>query len=316
MSRIEATGRYMPEKVVTNGDFSDGPLLFETVQEFFNGFKERRHAGIGETGISMAAKAAKDALSCSQYLPENIDLIIGAILPNENLYGEDLNLLQYELGAINASVLPINTTCSSFLSALNIADSLIAAGKKKCVLVVIATNWVNTALNIERPNYGFAGDGSAAVILDGKADSLIDVNEKNNSTPAVFESMLMKSPVFSGDKEYFTITEPEGVSTAKDLVMAPIEVGRKLLERNSDIRIDKVFMHQAGLKMMHLWASKLGIEPGKIRHTLELYANMTASNIPVSLDYWVKNGGLERGDTLLFFSPAAGGHYIAMLWQY
>lgn len=316
MSRIEATGRYMPEKIVTNDDFSDGPLLFETVQDFFNGFEERRHAKPDETGIAMAVNAARDALANSQYQPEDIDLIVGAILPNENLYGEDLNLVQHELGAMNASVLPINTTCSSFLSALNIADSHIAAGKKSCVLVVIATNWVNSALNIEKPNYGFAGDGSAAVILDEAADSLIDVYEKNNSTPAVFESMVMKSPVFSGNKEYFTITEPEGVSTAKDLVMAPIEVGRKLLGRNPDVQVDKIFMHQAGVKMMHLWADKLGVEKEKVRHTLQLFANMTASNIPVSLDFWIKKGDIKRGDMILFFSPAAGGHYISMLWRY
>jgi 3-oxoacyl-[acyl-carrier-protein] synthase-3 len=316
MSRIEATGRYMPEKVVTNGDFSDGPLLFESVQDFFTGFDERRHAAPGETSLSMAVKAAKNALESSQYEASDLDLIIGVLLPNEHLYGEDLNLLQYELGAENASVLPLNTTCSTFLSALNVADSHIAAGKKKRALIVIVTNWINTGLNIEKPNYSFAGDGAAAVILDDLGDSLIDVYERNNSTPAVFESMMMKNPLITGKKEYFTITEPEGVSTAKDLVLAPIETARRLLGRHPQVHIDKVFMHQAGLKMMHLWASKLDIDSSKIRHTLQLFANMTASNIPVSLDYWVKKGDLKRGETVLFFSPAAGGHYIAMLWQY
>jgi len=316
MARIEATGRYMPEKIVTNDDFSDGPLLFESVQEFFNGYEERRHAAPGETGLSMGVRAAKDALASSQYEAEDIDLIVGVIIPNQNLYGEDLNLLQHEIGARNASVLPINTTCSTFLSALNIADSHIASGKKQCVLIVIATNWVNTILNTDKPNYGFAGDGSSAVIVDAKSDSLIDVYEKNHSTPGVFESMVMKSPVFSGQKEYFVVTEPEGVSTAKDLVLAPIEVGRKLLARNPDVVIDKVFMHQAGQKMMHLWSDKLGVEFDKVRHTLEMFANMTIANIPTSLDYWIKKGDIQRGETILFFSPAAGGHYIAMLWRY
>ena len=52
MARIEATGRYMPEKIVTNDAFSDGTLLFESVQDFFNGFQERRHASPNESGIS------------------------------------------------------------------------------------------------------------------------------------------------------------------------------------------------------------------------------------------------------------------------
>lgn len=316
MARIEATGRYMPEKIVTNDEFSDGPLLFESVQDFFDGFKERRHAKPGQTSLSMAVEAAKDAMDSSQYKPEDLDLIIGVLLPNEHLYGEDLNLLQYEIGAKNASVLPVNTTCSSFLSALNVADSHIAAGKKKCVLIVIVTNWINTGLNIEKPNYSFAGDGAAAVVVDNLEDSLIDVFECNNSTPAVFSSMMMKNPLITGKKEYFTITEPDGISTAKDLVLAPIKIGNKLLKRNPEVVVDKVIMHQAGVKMMHLWADKLGISADKIRHTLELYANMTASNIPVTLDHWIRNGDIQRGETILFFSPAAGGHYIAMLWRY
>lgn len=316
MARIEATGRYMPEKIVRNEDFSDGPVLFESVQEFFVGYKERRHAAPDETALSMAVRAAEDALTQSEHSAEDIDLIIGVTIPNVNLYGEDLNLLQYEIGAVNASVLPINTTCSTFISAINLADSHIAAGKKRCVLIVVATNWVNTILNTERANYGFAGDGAAAAILDDQADSLIDVYERNNSKPEVFESMVMKSPVFTEQKEYFVVSEPEGVSTKRDLVVAPIEVGRKLLARNPDVKIDKVIMHQAGLKMMHLWAEKLEVPYEKVRHTLELFANMTIANVPTSLDYWVKSGDIKRGDIILFFSPAAGGHYIAMLWRF
>lgn len=316
MARIEATGCYMPEKVVTNEEFSDSSVLFESLQDFFCGYEERRHATPTETGISLAVKASKDALSRSQYNAEDIDMIVGMIMPNAYIYGDDLNLLQHELGAMNASVLPINTACSTFLSALNIADSYISTGKKKRVLVVGASIWVHTMLNTSKPNYGFAGDGAAAVILDDEGHSLIDVHECNNSTPAVFDSMLMKSPVYTGEREYFTITEPESISTKKDLVLAPIEVARKLLARNPDVVIDKVFMHQAGLKMMHLWADKLEIPFDKVRHTLELFANMSVANIPVSLDYWVKKGDIKRGETILFFSPAAGGHYLAMLWRY
>jgi 3-oxoacyl-[acyl-carrier-protein] synthase III len=68
--------------------------------------------------------------------------------------------------------------------------------------------------------------------------------------------------------------------------------------------------------MMHLWASKLNISTDKIRHTLELYANMISANIPVSLNHWVRKGDITRGDVILFFAPSAGGYYIAMLWRY
>lgn len=316
MARIESTGSYLPEKVVGNDAFDKDSAIFESIAEFLDGYEQRRHAALGESGLSMAVAAAKNAFEGSRYSPEDIDGIVGLIAPSEHLYGEDLNLLQYEIGAKNASVLPVNTTCSTFLSSLNVADSLIRSGKKSKILVIVSINWVNHALDTTKLNYGFAGDGAAAVILDDLGESLIDVCEKNNSSPSIFNSMVMKSPVFTGKKECFQITEPDGVSTAKDLILGPIVVGKKLLERNKEVKIDKVFMHQSGEKMMRMWMEKLNLPMSIVRHTLPLYANMTMANIPVSLDYWVKRGELNRGEIVLFFAPAAGGHYISMLWKY
>lgn len=316
MARIDATGRYMPGKVVGNEYFNEDAEMFESLSEFLNGYDERRHASANDSALSMAISAATDALASSQYNANDIDLITGWMFPSSHLYGDDLNLVQHAIGATAASVLPINTTCSSFLSALNLADSLIASGKKKVVLIIIAVNWTNYGLDKSKRNFAFAGDGAAAVIVDDKGTSLIAVNERNNSTPAVFESMKMVNPVVSGQREFFIITEPENISTAKDLILFPLSVAQELLLQNPEVSIDKVFIHQAGLKMIHLWLDKLNISRDKVRHTLPLYANMTAANIPVSLDYWIKQGDLKRGENLLFFTPAAGGHYIAILWKY
>ena len=316
MSRIESTGSYVPKKIVSNDAFNNDSVLFESINEYMDGFKERRHAEKDQSSISMALKAAENALASSQYAAEDIDLIVGVVSPSEYLYGDDINRVQHALGAKNASVLPVSTTCSTFLSSLNTADSYIRSGKKKVVLVLIGVNWVNHLFDTEAKNYGLAGDGSAAVILDDQGDSLIDVCEVNNSSPQVFQSMAMKNPVFTGKKEVFQITEPDGVSTAKDLILGPIKVVEKLLQRNPDVVVDKVVMHQSGLKMMGIWMDKIGLSVSIVKHTLPLYANMTAANIPVSLDYWVRKKGIVRGDTILFFAPAAGGHYIAILWKY
>ncbi len=316
MARIETTGRFMPSKVIENEYFDNDKQMFESLSEFLCGYKERRHADVDETNLSMAIAAAKDALSLSKYDAKDIDLITGWMLPSNHVLGDDLNLIQSGIGAASASVLPINTTCSSFLTALNLANSFIETGQKKVVLIVIAVNWTNYILDKSERNFSFAGDGAAAVIVDGEGHSLIGINEKNNSTPDVFESMKMINPIVSRKQEFFTVTEPENISTAKDLIMFPVSVANELLEKHSNIEVDKVFVHQAGIKMIHLWLDKLNIKRDKVRHTLELYANMTAANIPVSLDYWIKNGDLKRGENVLFFSPAAGGHYIAILWKY
>lgn len=316
MSRIEATGSYLPKTIVSNDHFEESDTLFGSINEFFTGFDERRHATKEETGIEMASLAAQDALHNSQYCAEDIDLIVGIIQPSEYLYGDDLNLIQHNIGAWNASVLPINTGCSSFLAALNLADSLISSGRNKRVLVVVAANWVNNMLDQAEKGFAFAGDGAGAIILDGDASSMIDIEQINRTTPPVFESMVMKSPVFTGKKEYFKVSEPEGISTVKDLILFPISVAKNLLERNESVEVDRFISHQAGVKMMQTWANKLKIPTDRICHTVDKYANMISANIPVSLNYWVREGRIVRGDTILFFAPSAGGNYIAILWKY
>ncbi|WNO11168.1 3-oxoacyl-ACP synthase III family protein [Teredinibacter sp. KSP-S5-2] len=316
MSRIEATGSYLPSKIVPNSTFVGGNALFDSMDEYFSGFEERRHANSDETALMMGVEAAKDALEGSKYSASDIDLIIGIIQPSRNLYGDDLNLMQHQLEAWNASVYPLNTACATFISAVSIADSYIRTGKAKVVLVVTSTDWVNTVLDTEKPNYAFAGDGAGAVILDGEYNSFIDQNELNNSKPEVFDALVMKNPQFTGKKEFFTVSPPKGRTTVKDLILFPSSVAKTLVDRNKDIEIDCAIMHQSGYKMMQTWADKLGIEEDKIKHTIGLYANMTVANIPVTLDYWSKKGEIKRDEVLLFMAPSAGGYAAAMLWRY
>lgn len=316
MSRIEATGSYLPPKMVPNSTFVGGNALFESMDEYFSGYEERRHASDEETALMMAIEASKDALSKSQYEAKDIDLIIGIIQPSQHVYGDDLNLMQHALNAWNAATLPINTACSSFITGLSLADSYIRTGKAKVALVVTSTDWVNRMLDTNEANFAFAGDGAGAVIVDDAYDSFIDQEELNNSKPEAFNALVMKNPQFTGKKEFFTVTPPKGRTTVKDLVVFPANVAKTLLARNKDTEVDIAIMHQSGYKMMQSWASTLGIAENRIRHTIDLYANMTVSNIPVTLDHWEKKQGLKRGDVILFMAPSAGGYAIAMLWRY
>ena len=316
MSRIESTGSYLPEKIVENDCFELGSSQFESMQEFLNGFDQRRHAGEEETGLRMAELAAKKAFEESKYDPMDLDLIVGVIAPSHHVYGDDLNLLQDRLGAWNASVQVVSTACSSFKSALNVADSQIKSGKKKCVLVVASVGWTRSILNANKQDFAFAGDGAGAFIVDAEGDSLIDVHEKNNSSQEVFDWLVMKNPVITGKKEYFSISGTATNEFAWEMIMAPVNIGKELLERNPDITVNKVVFHQSGTKMMDVWFKKLGFDKEQHLHTLNLYANMAAANIPITVDHFVRSGEIQRGDVMFFMGAAAGGHNMAMLWRY
>lgn len=314
MSRIVSTGSYCPETIVANNFFNKplDPKELGTIEKYMTGMKERRHASANETGIYMATMAGKNSLQKSDYLAKDVDLIIGNITPNEYLMPEDLNLVSKNLGCTNASVIPINTACSSFLTALNIADSIIASKKKRLVLIVNSTNWVNTIISHDK-DYSMFGDGAGAVLLDDSGNSLLDIEESSDTS--VFHTMRMKSPVFSGIHENFEIREDPKIDMLEEQIRKPIDVAKAIVIGTKH-NIDRFIAHQAGIGMLEYWAGQAGVDKSILRHTFDKFANMMSANIPVSLDYWINKGDIARGNVILFFSPATGAHYISMLWKF
>ncbi len=314
MARIVSTGSYLPEKIVTNDFFGkpNDPRQLASIEKYMTGMKERRHASERETGIYMGTKAAELAIERSSYNVNDIDLVIGTVTPNEYLAPEDLNLISYNLSCKNATVLPINTACSSFLSALNHARILLSSNVYKVILIVNSINQINYIVNKNR-DYSMFGDGAGAVLLDNKENSFMFMEE--DSDKKVFHTMRMRSPVFTKQDEYFEVVEDKTINMEVEQIKKPIDTARRLLSK-TDIKPKHVFTHQAGVGMMEYWLQLMELDKNCLRHTFDKYTNMWSANIPVSLDYWINQDVIQRGDNILFFSPAAGAHYISIMWRY
>lgn len=315
MSRIVSTGAYLPQNIIKNEFFLSSEETGDEapIMNFITGLDERRHAEKSETGLYMGVMAAKQALSRSEYSPEEIDLVIGMIQPNQYLYPEDLFLLARETGCVNAISIPVNTACSSFLTALNIANVMISSGSKKRVLIAISANWVRYGLD-KTKDYSFAGDGAGAVVLDDADDGLVGIKEKTDFR--VFHTMCIKSPLVTNKNEHFEVAADPHLDMVDEQIEQPVSVAKELLAENAGISVDWFIAHQAGIAMLEVWRRRLGIPKSKLKHTFDKYANMSVANLPVTLDYFITRGDIKRGDILLLFTPATGAHYISILWRF
>ena len=73
---IVATGRYAPEKIVTNDDLSQ---IVETSDEWIytrTGMKKRHFCSEGEGNLFMATRAAKEALDKADIDPNEIGALV------------------------------------------------------------------------------------------------------------------------------------------------------------------------------------------------------------------------------------------------
>src|SRR5690606_11875361 len=134
-ARIVSTGRYIPERVVTNAEME---TMVETSDEWIRtrtGIRTR-HIAAPETGAAdMGAAAARAALDEAGVSPSEVDLIIVSTATPDRLLPSTACDIQALLGSTNAAAYDFATACSGFPYGLSLAAGHIADGQAKNVLV-------------------------------------------------------------------------------------------------------------------------------------------------------------------------------------
>jgi len=134
---ITGVGKGLPEKIITNQDLEK---LLDTSDEWIftrSGIRERRIVSGDETGVSLAVKAAKEALDFAGADVNDVDLIICATSLPDNLYPSTACEIQYALGAVNATAFDVVAACSGLIYGMKIANSFISSGEYKKILLVV-----------------------------------------------------------------------------------------------------------------------------------------------------------------------------------
>ena len=131
MTKILATGSYLPKKILTNDELS------KTVDTNHEWIMER--TGIAQRHIcstdgkewpsDMAKEASLKALKKAKLEPNDIDMIIFASVTPDMKLPNSASILQTKLGITNkCTSLDIAVACSGFVYGVNMADSFIKTG--------------------------------------------------------------------------------------------------------------------------------------------------------------------------------------------
>ncbi len=167
-TKIQGTGKYHPEKVMTNEDLSK---MVDTSDEWImqrTGIKERRIGSMekDEFPSGMAERASLDALKEAGLRPDDIDMIIFSTTLPDMLFPNTASQLQARLGIENkCACMDINAACTGWVYGLQVANSLVQTGVYENVLLV-GTEMTSAFNNWEdRSTCVLFGDGSGATIL-------------------------------------------------------------------------------------------------------------------------------------------------------
>lgn len=135
-SRIAGTGRYLPERILTNQDIEK---MVDTTDEWIRdrtGIERRHIAAETQTTTDLAEQAARRAMEAAGVTPSEIDFIVVGTTTPDVVFPNVGCLLQERLGIRGCAAFSVEAACSGFIYALSIADRFIATGQARCALVI------------------------------------------------------------------------------------------------------------------------------------------------------------------------------------
>ncbi len=306
--KIEGVGIYLPKKRLTNFDLEK---MVDTSDEWITtrtGIKERRIAE-DETTSYMAYRSALSAIERSGISKEDIDGIIVATLSPEKQFPSTACLVQEKLGLKDIFAFDLSAACSGFLYGLEVAWSMISAGRAKRILLIGSEKISGIVDWKDRSTCVLFGDGAASVIL---------TNDESNSD-------ILASKIYSDGSLWELLYAPlcgyinmKGRELFKVAVRSMEEACRYVLDKAglSPEDVDLVIPHQANIRIINSLAEKLNIPEEKIYTNIHKYGNTSAASIPIALYEALEEGRLKRGDIVLLTAMGGGLTWGATLLRF
>lgn len=310
---IIGVGKYLPKKILTNPDLEK---MVDTSDEWITtrtGIKERRIAAKNEAASDLAIKAALDSLKDAGLGASDIELIIVASITPDMQFPSTACIVQQGIGAKKAVCFDISAACAGFIYAVNIAEQFIVRGVYKNALVVgtevlsSVTDWK------DRSTCVLFGDGAGAVVLsevktggiistylssDGSMSDILMVPGGGSRHPASAKTIDNRMHYIKmRGNELFKVA----VNTMSD---AAVKVMAAAKLASGDI--DLVIPHQANTRIIAAVAKKLRLPISKFYLNIERYGNMSSASLAVALCEAVKEGRVQKGDTILLDAFGAG----------
>lgn len=325
MAHFLGFGGYVPERIMTNDDWSQ---ILDTSDEWITqrtGIKRRRVAADDESTLTLAADAAVVALKDARLIPEDIDEIIVATDTPEMYTPDTAALLQDRLGCRNVPTYDLGGSgCAGFVQALDVARARIAFEPKNILVVGVElitrmVDWKDRATAV------LFGDGAGAVVLgpQGGRAKLLDVvsgteggfaeiltlasgGTRNPFNAKTLESGEYNRVVMDG-RRVFT-------EAVRRMSQASLEVLERIGRTAAEVAL--VIPHQANLRIIEAVRKKLGLAEDRVYVNVDEYGNTGSATVPFAMYEAWNNRRISEGDLVILTAFGAGFHWAAAAVQF
>lgn len=315
-SRIVGTGKYLPERILTNADLEK---MVETTDEWIKsrtGIEIRHIAADNEMTSDLASKAGLAALENAGLAPSDIDLVIVGTTTPDLIFPNVSCLVQEKLKINACPAFSLEAACSGFLYALVVADQFIRGGMAKRALVIGAETMSRIIDWTDRETCVLFGDGAGAVILEGSEDP--GILYSTLGADGRYRDLLYASSGVSLRQREGAALRMKGNEVFKVAVKTLENLVDDVVEKNhlEKGQIDWLIPHQANIRIISATAKRLALPMERVILTVKEHGNTSAASVPMALDTAIRDGRIKRGDLLLLEAFGGGFTWGASLVRY
>ncbi len=303
---INAIGHYLPSQIIANDYFLTMNGLSDEWITKRTGIKSRVRCSEKENGNTMAIGAIYEMQKEYSTSLDNVDLIVGATYSPYDTVMSIAHNVQREFNIEGAKAVSITSACSSFVNALEIAETYLLSGKSNKALVVVSEHNSAYSNDICSKSGHLWGDGAACVVIS---------KEKERDTNPEIVDIYTEGLGHIGKADEAVYLRPNNgkleMPIGKDVFVNACTYMSKavelIAERNNITidDIDYVIPHQANIRIMNNVANGLNIPNEKVIENVSKLGNTGSASTLIALSQ--NYSRIQTGDDVVF--TVFGGGY-------
>jgi 3-oxoacyl-[acyl-carrier-protein] synthase-3 len=325
---ITAVGTSLPDQEVTSAELQDriaaasGLALAPGLFEQMSGIATRRIARDDEYSSTLAVGAARSALAAAGLDPFDLDLLVFASASRDMVEPATAHIVQAELGS-KAHALDVTNACNSFINGIDLARSLILAGRARRALVVTGETPTRTMRprleSLAEARASFAGytfgDAGAAVVLEPVAEGgIIDVDTETAS-----EHWGVGGIFGGGSRHPRTLEHTYFTGDGHALRGVFEKLGTGILDRVRSRTglewgdYERVLVHQVTVPYLERFLEVTGVPRHKLVVTIGELGNVASATLGIQLARIFDD--LAPGQRVLLVGLGGGVSVMTMVWE-
>ena len=307
--KIVATGRCLPERVVTNQDMCN---IVETSDEWIvtrTGVRERHHVTTEKTE-DLAYEAARLALEKAGIDKDQLCGCVVCTVSPDAVAPTVASATQARLGLRDdLPCFDMNAGCSGFIYGMQLSRGLLLQDERPYVLLIGAESLSQVTDFQDRSTCILFGDGAGAAVL---------TLEEGRLYAGIQGARGETTITIGGDRDKRPLIHMDGQAVFRFAVESFVRAANTLTQRTGLTldQIDWFIPHQANRRIVEAAAKHLKQPMEKFYLNIDRYGNTSAASIPIAMDEMQEKGILRRGQKVLCAAFGSGLTWGGALLQF